>query len=547
VRKSTTALRSLAVRSLAVGLATAVLLGSAAAALPTPERAAATSLGLPSRIAGADRYETAAAIAGVWDDYFSGSTVFIATGQKFPDALAASAAAAHLGSPVLLVEKKSIPSAVKTRLAALAPERIVVLGSSATISSTVFTKLATTPGSPEVVRWYGADRYATSATIIRKAWSVDGNGDGAEGVSLDTVVMATGRNFPDAATAAAAAGAVGGAVVLVDGAKSSIPNATTKLLRDLQPRRIVIAGSKAAVSSGIEKALRTAFGSSAVVRLGGSDRYRTSARITDYFFDSSDTVFFATGEKFPDALAGAALAGQFGVPLLTAQRSCVVPETVDVVTSLGATERVLLGSTASLRYTVRTLEECPKHSLTDPNSIWVVVNKKRPLSPKDWAPKDLVRVNAPYVNTPYLRSAAATAVEKMFAAYKKSTGKQMQVLSSYRSYASQQAVYTGNDLLTARPGYSEHQTGLAVDVDAVPRTCSLAPCFADTSQGKWLANNAYKYGFILRYPSGKTSVTGYQFEPWHYRYVGVELATAMRNSSVKTLEEYFGLPAAPHY
>src|SRR5690606_37608630 len=136
------------------------------------------------------------------------------------------------------------------------------------------------------------------------------------------------------------------------------------------------------------------------------------------------------------------------------------------------------------------------------------------------------------------------------------TGKEMQIQSAYRSYGVQVNVYNGwvnqlgqagADLTSARPGHSEHQTGLAVDISSVPAVCALDQCFADTPEGKWLAAHAHKWGFVLRYPNGKTSVTGYEFEPWHYRYVGVDLATAMHETGIRTLEEFFGLPAAPDY
>jgi D-alanyl-D-alanine carboxypeptidase len=135
----------------------------------------------------------------------------------------------------------------------------------------------------------------------------------------------------------------------------------------------------------------------------------------------------------------------------------------------------------------------------------------------------------------------------MFAAFTAETGLQMQSQSAYRSFAAQQSVYGGNDTLTARPGFSEHQTGLVMDISALPAKCSLQICFADTPQGQWLAANAYRFGFILRYPDGMTDITGYQFEPWHYRYVGVALATEMHDTGIATLEQFFGLPAAPNY
>ncbi len=195
-------------------------------------------------------------------------------------------------------------------------------------------------------------------------------------------------------------------------------------------------------------------------------------------------------------------------------------------------------------------------SIDDPSSLWVVVNKLRPLNPQDYAAPDLVSVPVPYVNAPTLRQEASDQIVAMFAQYTAETGNQMQAQSAYRSYNVQVNVYNGwvnslgqagADLTSARPGHSEHQTGLAMDISGVPAQCALDQCFADTNQGQWLAANAYKWGFILRYPNGLTSITGYEFEPWHYRYVGVALATEMHDTGIQTLEEFFGLPAAPTY
>jgi len=199
-----------------------------------------------------------------------------------------------------------------------------------------------------------------------------------------------------------------------------------------------------------------------------------------------------------------------------------------------------------------------KHALSidDPASLWVVVNKLRPLNPADYRAPDLVEVPVPYVYAPQLRKEAADATVAMFSAFAAETSLGMQSQSAYRSYATQVSVYNGwvaqkgqagADLTSARPGHSEHQTGLAIDISARPAACSLQACFANTPQGIWLAANAWRFGFVLRYPSGKTSITGYEFEPWHYRYVGVALATQIREEGSPTLEEFFGLPAAPSY
>lgn len=196
------------------------------------------------------------------------------------------------------------------------------------------------------------------------------------------------------------------------------------------------------------------------------------------------------------------------------------------------------------------------HSIDDPASIWVVSDKRRPLNPLDYAPADLVDVPVPHTWAPQLRKEAADAVVAMFAAASSEAGLSLASNSAYRSYQSQVSVYNQEvaangqaaaDLSTARPGYSEHQTGLTMDIGAESGHCSLSTCFADTPEGKWLAANAYRFGFLLRYPADKVAVTGFEFEPWHYRYIGVALATELHDTGITTLEEFFGLPAAPDY
>jgi D-alanyl-D-alanine carboxypeptidase len=195
-------------------------------------------------------------------------------------------------------------------------------------------------------------------------------------------------------------------------------------------------------------------------------------------------------------------------------------------------------------------------SIDDPASPWVVVDKLRPLNPADYAPADLVDVPVPHTWNPRLRQEAADAVVALFAAAQAEAGLTLASNSAYRSYDSQVEVYNDDmnahgqafaDTDTARPGYSEHQTGLAIDIGADSGYCSLDPCFAGTPDGQWLAANAWRFGFLLRYPQGLDQVTGYTFEPWHYRYIGVQLATELHNTGVPTLEQFFGLPNAPGY
>jgi D-alanyl-D-alanine carboxypeptidase len=195
-------------------------------------------------------------------------------------------------------------------------------------------------------------------------------------------------------------------------------------------------------------------------------------------------------------------------------------------------------------------------SVDDPASLWVVSDKLRPLQPVDYAPTDLVTPDVVHQNPPTLRAEPAAAVVAMFQAGEAEGAGSFQVQSAYRSYDTQVSVYAGwvqrlgqaqADAQSARPGFSEHQTGLALDISPVPLSCALQACFGDTTQGRWLAANAWRFGFLLRYPADKVAVTGFTYEPWHFRYVGVPLATEMHDTGVTTLEEFFGLPAAPDY
>ena len=188
--------------------------------------------------------------------------------------------------------------------------------------------------------------------------------------------------------------------------------------------------------------------------------------------------------------------------------------------------------------------------IDDPASTAVVVNKQRPLAPVSYVPGDLVGVDGQL-----LREAAASsfALLKEAAA---SEGVELAAVSGYRSYESQAQLYAGYsarygqaaaDTISARPGHSEHQTGLAVDIAAPDGTCSLQACFEETAAGSWAAENAHRFGFIVRYPEDASSITGYAYEPWHLRFVGADLALSMHEHPSGTLEEHLGLPSAEHY
>lgn len=196
-----------------------------------------------------------------------------------------------------------------------------------------------------------------------------------------------------------------------------------------------------------------------------------------------------------------------------------------------------------------------QYSIDDATSLWVIVNKHRAYTPIDYAPGDLVAPAVPFNNPPLMRREAASALEQMLRAAR-AAGVDFVVQSSYRSFATQQRVkqlsierygLEVSDQRGARAGHSEHQSGLAVDLTTKSGSCTLDPCFANTRIGRWLAQNSWRYGFVVRYLPGKTDITGYIYEPWHLRYVGPELAAEINRQGYPTLEEFFGLPPAPTY
>ncbi|GAA4475142.1 hypothetical protein GCM10023190_10150 [Enteractinococcus fodinae] len=189
-----------------------------------------------------------------------------------------------------------------------------------------------------------------------------------------------------------------------------------------------------------------------------------------------------------------------------------------------------------------------------PESVTVIVNKLRPL-PEDFVPEDLVELPAEFSqDTVELREEAAEATEKLFAAAHED-GIDLTVISAYRSFEYQQELYEGytaqhgtdrTNEMSARPGHSEHQTGLAIDVDTPDGAHTLQQSFGETQAGQWLAEHADTYGFVIRYPQGAHEVTGFQYEPWHLRYFGEDYAQQIMEGS-GVAETEFDLDPAPDY
>lgn len=201
-----------------------------------------------------------------------------------------------------------------------------------------------------------------------------------------------------------------------------------------------------------------------------------------------------------------------------------------------------------------------KFSIDQASSSWVVVNKLRPLSPANYTPAKLSRLpsTASLNNQKGIRLAtpAAYAIRELAKNMSLEGAGKLKLNSGYRSFEYQEQLFkaktaqygkAGALLRSAKAGFSEHQTGLAVDVSAPAQGCEVQKCFGETKAGLWIAENAWKFGFIIRYEKDQTEMTGYTYEPWHLRFVGKELAAQYKLEGAKTLEEFFSLPPARFY
>ncbi|KZX22735.1 cell wall-binding repeat-containing protein [Rathayibacter tanaceti] len=294
-----------------------------------------------ARLAGTDRQGTAVEISkAVFGPRVP--VVYIATGGNFPDALSAAPAAAKQGGPLLLVDRDSMSQPVRDELTRLAPAKIVVVGSSLSVGDGLLNQLKSY--SLQVQRIGGKDRYDTSKQIIQYAFSGGSS----------RAWLATGEKFPDALGASAAAGAVDAPVILVNGGLASADSTTRAIVSGLKVQNLTIAGSALSVSDGIKDSLPAP----SVTRIGGVDRYDTSEQLNRAAFASAKTVFLATGENFPDALAGATAAGYSSSPLFAVPPTCVPRAVLADIATSGATRVVLLGGPTTLSDDVARLTPC---------------------------------------------------------------------------------------------------------------------------------------------------------------------------------------------
>lgn len=296
-----------------------------------------------TRVSGSDRYATAASIATT--AFPTGArTVFVANGDVFPDALSAGPAAAALDAPVLLTAAATLPDAARSALQTLKPTRIVIVGGTGAVSADVAKALAS---YAPVERWYGADRYATSREIARRAFGAS---------SAPIAYIATGAGFADALSAGAAGANIGAPVILVPGAETAVDGETATLLRDLAVTEARIAGGTGVVSGGMAASIDGVVPT--VRRLSGADRYGTSLAINADVFAGAPTAIVVSGLNFPDALGGSVLAGKRGSPMYISPPTCVPAGIAEHVVGLSVKEITLLGGSGALGSGVAQLQRC---------------------------------------------------------------------------------------------------------------------------------------------------------------------------------------------
>ncbi|NCD20443.1 MAG: cell wall-binding repeat-containing protein [Actinobacteria bacterium] len=315
------------IAALGAALVTAALILSA-----VPSGAAGTAT--TARLSGADRYATSAAISRA--SFQAGvSTVFVASGEDFPDALAVGAAAGAVEAPVLLTKHGVLPASVEAEIDRLNPGRIVVVGGPAAVSNQVVLELR--DHSRSVTRIAGSDRYETAAKISAAYFDI----------ALDNAFVASGADFPDAVSAAAIGAALHAPMLLT--APNRLPDTTADELERIDARRIMILGGSAAIDEATAEDVEE-FIFAQVLRVAGADRYETSAQLSSlaYQHRTADTVYLASGSGFADAVAGAPVAGMNDSPILLVDGDRPTQAVCNEVSRLEARHVVALGGTGAV-------------------------------------------------------------------------------------------------------------------------------------------------------------------------------------------------------
>jgi len=302
-----------------------------------------------SRWAGDDRYATAVEVSKA--TFAPGvGTVYVVLGDDFPDALAAGPVAGANLAPILLTRRDGVPSVVEAELARLEPGLVIVVGGTSVITDATMAALEAASGA-SAVRFAGADRFATA---VRLAHAME---------DVQTAYIASGESFADALAAGPAAGSEYAPLLLTR--KSSLPTETRNYLTDRPLTKIVIAGGTAAVSKSVEDTIRDLVPSATIVRHAGSDRYDTARLVALAAWPArAETVFYAPGADFPDALAATPAAMVNAAPMLLTTPTCHPFETVVATGELNPSSQVAIGGTKATHSGDTTCGPAPAYPFT---------------------------------------------------------------------------------------------------------------------------------------------------------------------------------------
>lgn len=299
-----------------------------------------------ARVAGADRYAQSLAVSRLTFADDGADIVYLASGQKFADALSATAAAAHHGAPLLLTRGDALPPGVIEEIRRVGADDIVIVGGEASVSAAVASQLASATAA-KVTRISGDDRYAVSRALV---------GHAAFGfTSSVSAFVATGASFADALTASPAAAAGGSPVLLVDGTAPALTSVEAALLRRLGVTSVAIVGGTSSVGTSFATSVEKSF---AVTRYAGSTRYEVGATVNGASFPAASRIYLSSGVVFADALSGGVAAGIGKSPLYVTRSTCLAPEVHREIGRLAPSSVVLLGGTSSLSTALETLEPC---------------------------------------------------------------------------------------------------------------------------------------------------------------------------------------------
>ncbi len=309
---------------LIVSVFTALLLLASPVAATGPQATVAPARAVPAdtscvdsganvtRVSGSDRYATAAAVSQAWPS--GQAVVFVVSGQTYADAVSASGRAGAVNAPVLLTTRDAVPLDTVLALKRLRATRLVIVGGPSAVSERAAQQLRRYAVSGQVERVAGLDRYATSAALAAKY-----------SAGLPKVFLASGEDFPDALAGSALAGHL--QVPLLLTRTNRLDASTIARLRRLSAREVVLLGSEAAVSTSVARQAASHTTSGRHSRLAGADRYGTAEAVAKQFARGAASGFVASGQTFPDALVGGALAARRGAPLVLTPRDTVAPAT----------------------------------------------------------------------------------------------------------------------------------------------------------------------------------------------------------------------------